>query len=120
MARLSGTRGLTGPAGVDGVDGVDASLLMLETGPHIANYTIQLSDLNKVVTMDGTTLTVFVPLDADSNFAIGSVVHMYNLDAATFTVAGVAGVTVRNAGTVPQYQRIAVRKRADNEWVMYL
>jgi hypothetical protein len=70
--------------------------------------------------MNGTTLTAFVPLNADVAFPIGSIVHVYNAAAATFTVAGVAGVTVRNAGTVAQYQEAHLRKRDENEWVMQL
>jgi hypothetical protein len=70
--------------------------------------------------MDGTTLTAFVPLEADVAFPIGSIIYLYNIAAATFTVAGVDGVTVRNAGTVPQYQEVYLRKRATNEWVMHL
>ena len=102
------------------IEDIASSQLLLETGPHTADYTLQLSDLNKVVTMDGTTLTVFVPLDADVAFPMGAVVYAYDLDASTFTVAGVAGVTVRNAGTVTQYSRISIYKRATNEWVMHL
>jgi hypothetical protein len=102
------------------IEDIAGSQLLLETGPQTANYTLQLSDLNKVVAMDGTTLTVFVPLDADVAFPIGAVVYAYDLDASTFTVAGVAGVTVRNAGTVTQYSRISIYKRATNEWVMHL
>jgi hypothetical protein len=70
--------------------------------------------------MDGTTLTVFVPLNDTVAFPIGARVHIYNLNAATFTVAGVAGVTLRNGGTVAQYQEVHLRKRDTNEWVMEL
>jgi hypothetical protein len=35
-------------------------------------------------------------------------------------VAGVAGVTLRNGGTVAQYQEVHLRKRDTNEWVMEL
>lgn len=96
------------------------SQLLLETAPHTSSYTVTLDDLNKIVTMHGTTLSMFFPLEEDVNFPIGSIIFAYNLGAATFTVIGAAGVTVRNGGTVPQYQQISVRKRAANEWVMEL
>jgi hypothetical protein len=76
--------------------------------------------VNKVVVIDGTGLTALVPLNADVAFEIGTVIYLYNLNASTFTVAGDAGVTVRNSGTVAQYQQVSLRKRAENEWVMEL
>jgi hypothetical protein len=70
--------------------------------------------------MDGTTLTVFVPLNETVSFPIGTRVFAYNAGASTFTVAGVEGVTVRNATTVAQFQEIYLRKRGENEWVLQL
>jgi hypothetical protein len=94
--------------------------LRLETGPFTADHTLELADANKAVVMDGTTLTVFVPLNETVSFPIGTRVFAYNAGASTFTVAGVAGVTVRNATTVAQFQEIYVRKRGENEWVLQL
>lgn len=112
--------GPTGATGDTGPTGATPDLLRLETGPFTADHTFALTDLNKVVVMDGTTLTAFVPLNDTVAFPLGSRVHIYNAAAATFTVAGVAGVTVRNAGTVAQYQEVHLRKRDTNEWVMEL
>jgi hypothetical protein len=116
----TGDTGPTGATGDTGPTGATPELLRLETGPFTADHTLALTDLNKVVAMDGTTLTVFVPLNETVAFPIGARVHIYNLNAATFTVAGVAGVTLRNGGTVAQYQEVHLRKRGENEWVMEL
>jgi hypothetical protein len=70
--------------------------------------------------MNGTTLTVFVPLNETVPFPIGTRVFAYNAGASTFTVAGVEGVTVRNATTVAQFQEVYLRKRGENEWVLQL
>tara|TARA_B110000503_G_scaffold117643_1_gene177842 strand:- start:331 stop:690 length:360 start_codon:yes stop_codon:yes gene_type:complete len=117
MSRFS-QPGLDGIPGPTGPAGINASTLMVETEPHTTSYTVTLEDSGKIVAMNGTTLSLFFPLDSDVNFPIGTMIHAYDLGAATFTVAGVAGVTVRNAGTVPQYQMVSVRKRAANMWVM--
>lgn len=99
---------------------ITESKLLVEIGPYTFNYTLELADLNKVVSMNGTALTVFIPLESSVAFPIGAIVHIYNLNASTFTVSGVAGVTVRNGGTVTQYSTVTLRKRAANEWVMQL
>jgi hypothetical protein len=119
MGRFSqpGQDGIVGPTGPVGPS---ASTLMLETAPHTTSYTVTLEDIDKIVAMNGTTLSLFFPLDSDVNFPIGTMIHAYDLGAATFTVIGVAGVIVRNGGTVPQFQMVSIRKRAANEWVMQL
>jgi hypothetical protein len=92
--------------------------LLEETTTRTTNYTIALSDINKVVPMNGTSLTVSVPLESTTNFPLGSVVSIYNLAATDVTVSGVVGVTVRNSGILPQFGEISLRKRAANEWVV--
>ena len=114
---LQGEPGATGPTGPTGAT---PDPLRLETGPFTADHTLELADFNKVVVMDGTTLTVFVPLNDDVAFPIGTRVFAYNAGASTFTMAGVEGVTVRNATTVAQFQEIYLRKRGENEWVLQL
>jgi hypothetical protein len=119
MARFSqpGTDGVPGPTGPAGAS---SSTLLLETEAKTANYTAVLTDRDKIIAMNGTTLSLFIPLQSSVNFPIGTMIYAYNLGAATFTVIGVAGVVVRNGGTVPQYQTVSIRKRAANEWVMQL
>lgn len=96
------------------------ALLLPETGPFTEDYTLALTDANKVVVMDGTARTLFIPTNLNLPLPIGITFYAYNIGAATFTVAGAEGVTVRNAGTVPQFGQAFLRKRGENEWVMQL
>ena len=84
------------------------------------NYTLQLSDLNKVVAMDNSVAaTVTVPNNTSVAFPIGSVVNVYTMNASKVDIAGADGtVIVRNAGELfEQYTEISLRKRGLNEWV---
>lgn len=92
--------------------------LLLETITRTDAYTLSLDDMNKVVPMNGTSLTVTVPANAAVEFPIGSVVGIYNLASTAVTVSGDVDVTIRNAGTIAQFAEASLRKRATNEWVM--
>jgi len=93
--------------------------LLLETTEKTANYTLVVSDAGRVVHMNvaaGGTLTV--PLESSVNYDIGTIVGVYNSSSMALTVAGAAGVTVRNGGTIAQYNEGSLRKRAANVWVL--
>jgi hypothetical protein len=83
------------------------------------NYTLQLSDRNKVVAMNNpSTATVTVPTNAAVPFPIGSIVNVYAMSNQTLNIAGASGVTVRNSGRLfERYVEISLRKRATDEWV---
>jgi hypothetical protein len=106
----------------DGTDWVNsdsfAPRLLAETTTQTTNYTLTLSDLNKVVSLNGTSLIVTVPTNASVPFPIGSVVNVYNLAATDATITGASGVTVRNAGEIAQFSEASLRKRGTDEWVM--
>jgi hypothetical protein len=91
---------------------------LVETTAQTANYTLALTDINKVVVMNGTSLTVTVPTNASVEFPVGSVVLIYNTDSTDVTIAGDSGVTVRNAGALAQYGEVSLRKRGTDEWVL--
>jgi len=96
-----------------------ALLVRKEVSVKTDNYTLALADAGQVVPMDKPTAgTLTVPLNSAVAFPIGTVVWVYNLSSADVTVAGDAGVTVRNAGDVSQFEEVYLRKRATNEWVM--
>lgn len=95
-----------------------APRLLEETVTRTANYTLALDDINKVIPMNGTSLTVTVPANSSVAFPIGAVVSVYNLAATDVTISGAGGVTVRNSGILPQYGEISLRKRATDEWVI--
>jgi hypothetical protein len=85
---------------------------------YTANVTLSLLDINKIVSVNApSTATVTIPLNSSVAFPIGSVINVYNRSASLLTVAGAAGVTVRNAGTLEQYKEASLRKRDTDEWV---
>jgi len=87
----------------------------LQTG----DYTLQLSDANKVVAVNNaSSATVTVPTNESVAFPIGTIVNVYAMSNQTLSVAGQEGVTVRNAGSLfERYVEVSLRKRANNEWV---
>jgi hypothetical protein len=103
----------------DVADKVEEYLLLTETGPHTANYTLALTDTSRVVAMNPSgTATVTVPDNTSVAFPVGSVVGVYNLSEFAVTLVGAGGVTVRNAGDVLEFREVSLRKRATNEWVV--
>jgi hypothetical protein len=96
-----------------------ADALLLEGTPQTTNYTLALGDQGRVVVFDSAApLGLTIPLESAVAFPIGAIVHVYNTGAGAISIAGGAGVTVRNiTGTLPQYKEISLRKRAANEWV---
>jgi hypothetical protein len=97
---------------------VSAPKFLVETAEKTANYTIALADINRVVLMNGSGLTLSIPLNSTTAFPIGSVVNVYNVNSTDLTIAGVSGVTLRNAGALAQYGEISLRKRGTDEWVL--
>jgi hypothetical protein len=96
-----------------------ADALLLEGASQTTNYTLALGDQGRVVVFDSAApLGLTIPLESAVAFPIGAIVHVYNTGAGAISIAGGAGVTVRNiTGTLPQYKEISLRKRAANEWV---
>lgn len=92
--------------------------LLEETTQKTTNYTIGLTDINKVVFMNGSNLTLSIPLNSTTAFPLGSVVNVYNANSTNVTIAGVSGVTVRNSGALTQYNEVSLRKRGTDEWVL--
>ena len=95
------------------------STLLLETDARTADYTLQLTDQDKIVLMNkASAATLTVPTNAAVAFPIGAVVGVYNSAADDVLIVGDTGVTVRNVGDVAQYGEVSLRKRAENEWVV--
>jgi len=95
-----------------------APRLLEETTTRTANYTLALTDINKVVSMNGSSLTLTIPNNSSVAFPIGSVVNVYNLANTNVTVVGDSGVTVRNAGDLGEFGEVSLRKRGTDEWVL--
>jgi hypothetical protein len=101
------------------VEAIAAPLLFVEN-VRTANYTLALSDSAKVVAMNSASATtVTIPANASVAFPLGTVINVYRVGTGSVTIAGAAGVTVRNVGTIPsQFGERSLRKRATNEWVL--
>jgi hypothetical protein len=85
---------------------------------YTGNVTLSIVDINKVVSVNAPgTATVTVPLNSSVAFPIGSVINIYNRSSSDLTIAGAAGVTVRNLGKLEQYKEASLRKRDTDEWV---
>lgn len=85
------------------------------------NYTLVLTDLNKVVEMNvagANTLTV--PPNSSVAFPVGTVVEGVQWGAGQTTITPGAGVTIRASGgklkTTAQYSAFSLRKVATDEW----
>lgn len=85
-----------------------------------SSYTLQLSDVTKVVAMAaGSASTVTVPSNASVPFPVGTVINVYAVNGEDVTIQGASGVTVRNAGQLAgAYTEVSLRKRGTNEWVL--
>lgn len=117
-ARVASTKLTFQPStGTVDVGGIVRSLRTenVQTG----SYTLALTDRNLVVTMNNTgSATVTIPLDAATNFPIGSVVYIARVNTGAVTLAATAGVTVSKTGTFGPNEEIAVRKRSANNWIV--
>jgi hypothetical protein len=103
----------------DVADKLEEYLLLTETGPQTASYTLALTDTSRVVAMNAAgSAVVTVPTNDTVAFPTGAVVGVYSMGTAEVTIAGAGGVTVRNAGDLSQFQEVSLRKRATNEWVV--
>jgi hypothetical protein len=103
----------------DVADKVEEYLLLTETGPETASYTLALTDTSRVVAMNAAgSAVVTVPTNTSVAFPIGAVVGVYNMGTAAVTLVGAGGVTVRNAGAMEQFREVSLRKRATDEWVV--
>jgi hypothetical protein len=98
-------------------DYLESGLPLVEV-PQSGNYTLQIQDAGKVVAIGGTAAaSVTVPTNTDEPFAIGSVVYVYNSANIELTLVAAGGVTIRNAGIIPEFGQASLRKRDTNEWV---
>jgi hypothetical protein len=98
---------------------VEEYLLFTESRTVTANATLAIGDTGRVVRFNSSAArTCTVPANATVAFPIGTIVGIYNSGSGTVTVAGAAGVTVRNAGPISQFFEVSLRKRATNEWVL--
>jgi hypothetical protein len=110
------------PLVFDGTNWINSDIFapkfLTETAEKTANYTLAIGDINTVVLMNGTSLTLTVPTNASIAFPVGTIVNVYNANITDVTIVGASGVTVRNTGALAQYGEVSLRKRATDEWVL--
>jgi len=87
-----------------------------------ANYTLALSDKNKVVEMSNASATTLtIAADNSVNFPTGSQITILQTGAGQVTIAGASGVTVNATPGLKvraQYSAVVALKRAANTWVV--
>ena len=105
-------------ANATAIDG-KAPLLLVEN-VQTGDYTLELSDVAKVVAVDSSSAqTVTVPGEASVDFPVGSVVNVYRAGSGGVDLVGASGVTVRNVGSISdQFGEVSLRKRGSDEWVL--
>lgn len=82
-------------------------------------YALVLTDQERVKRfIDEALVSVTVPTDAVVAFPVGAEVALLAYGAAGITVVGDTGVTVRNAGSLAQYELAVLLKVATDEWVL--
>lgn len=86
--------------------------------------TLGLQHASAVVECDAATagLTVTIPANADVAFPVNTIIELVQVNTWQITVAGAAGVLLRNADssfvTRRLWSSITLRQRALNEWVV--
>ena len=92
---LTGPTGVTGPTGPTGATGPQGpGILVGITGPTGASYTLQSSDVNKLV-LPTAASTITVP---PSVFSVNQQVHVQQDSATQITFAAGSGVTITSTG----------------------
>ena len=100
---------------------IDGTLnaLTTDTTARTTDYTLALTDRDKVVLMNNTAAaTVTVPLNSSVAFPIGSTVYVYRANTGAVTLAAAVGVTVSKTGTFGGNEQLTLRKRETDSWVV--
>ena len=83
-------------------------------------YTLALTDVDSIVEASGA-ITITIPADSTTNFAIGSSIDIVNIGSGIVTLAGAEGVSLlskeSNKKISTQYSAATLYKRASNTWV---
>lgn len=88
-------------------------------------YTLVLSDANKVVEMNisSGSNNLIVPTNASVPFPSGTIITLSQYGAGQVNIIGDTGVTLRSSGgknkTAAQYSVATLYKRDTNEWYLY-
>lgn len=116
---LAGNSGPAGPTGATGPTG--ASFGDVQFNRRTANYTLTITDVNKIIEMNipgNNTLTV--PPASSVAFPIGTTIGAAQYGVGQTTLTAGSGVTLRSRGgalrSAGQYARWKIEKVSANEW----
>jgi len=98
---------------------LEVSGVNVQTG---TTYTLLSTDAHDIVTLNnGSGITLTIPTNAVTPFALGTKIGLVQLGAGQVTVAG-AGVTIRSTGgklkITGQYSKAVLEKVATDTWVL--
>lgn len=109
---------LTVPGSVRVEDGAPVNQ---QTG---TTYTLVAADAGKVVECsNASAITVTVPANATTAFAVGTIITLEQTGAGQVTISGAGGVTINNVDTHTkikgQHGVVSLRKTATDTWTLY-
>jgi len=85
--------------------------------------TLQITDINNFVEYSTANVTVSIPTSSNSNFAVGSTIHLVRAGTSTVTVAsGGSNVTVNSSlgrNLRAQWSTASLVKRSDGSWLLF-
>jgi hypothetical protein len=122
--QVTGSLSITGSAYINN-EPVASSLLL--TNRQTADYTLDLSDANKLVESEGddigTTINITVPPYSSVNFPTGTQISLAQYGLGITNVAAGIGVTIRSSGgklkLAGRYSGASLVKIATNEWYLF-
>lgn len=119
---VSGTSGTSGVNGTSGTSGLDTSIV--NNSSKTTNYTLQSSDVNKLVLSAGSTSISFTtPLYSTDPIVIGSQILIARGGTGGLGVTGEAGVVINSAlgylNLNYQYSGATLIKTNTNTWYLF-
>jgi hypothetical protein len=122
--QVTGSLSITGSAYINN-EPVASSLLL--TNRQTADYTLDLSDANKLVESEGddigTTINITIPPYSSVNFPTGTQISLAQYGLGITNVAAGIGVTIRSSGgklkLAGRYSGASLVKIATNEWYLF-
>lgn len=105
----------------EGVNDLALATINAQTG---TSYTLTLTDVAKIVTLDNASaITLNVPAEASVAWPAGTTIVLIALGAGTVTVAAAGGVTVNSAGSAldigAQYGAATLVKYDTDTWLLF-
>ena len=122
----AGPTGATGPSGATGPTGATGtySTTLTVVANKTSNYTLAFGDEGDLIQIgSGSALTLSVPTDATTNFAVGTQITILQTDAGQVTIAAVTPGTTTVNGTPglklrAQWSSATIVKCAADLWVV--